>query len=50
MGLGSVFVIVLVLIFVVKWIRAVKENTDRQIEQNEEIIALLKELNSNPRK
>lgn len=46
MGFLGVLVIVLVLLFVVRWIRIVKENTDKQIEQSEEIIGLLKEINS----
>ncbi|MGM7702376.1 hypothetical protein ACSVDE_11675 [Pseudalkalibacillus sp. Hm43] len=36
---------IIVLVFAVRWIKFVKMNTDKQIEQNEEIIALLKELN-----
>jgi hypothetical protein len=46
LGFLGVLVIVLVLVFVVRWIRIVKENTDKQIEQSEEIIELLKEINS----
>ncbi|WP_197061387.1 hypothetical protein [Halobacillus sp. BBL2006] len=35
---------ILLLAFVIRWIRMIKKNTDKQVEQNEELLALLKEL------
>ena len=40
---GLPFIIVA---FLIRWIRFIKENTDLQVEQNKEIISLLKEISA----
>ncbi|MGI8314746.1 hypothetical protein [Halobacillus mangrovi] len=34
----------LLIALVIRWIRLIKKNTDKQVEQNEELLALLKEM------
>lgn len=43
---GFVFMIIplVLMAFVLRWIRFIYVNTDKQTKQNEEIIALLKEI------
>jgi ribosomal protein L30/L7E len=51
MGMGSLFgflfslLPLLILAFVLRWIRLLKINSERQVEQNEEIIGLLRNIN-----
>lgn len=35
---------IIILAFLIRWIRFIKENSDLQVEQNKEIISLLKEI------
>ncbi|MBA2176120.1 hypothetical protein H0266_14580 [Halobacillus locisalis] len=39
------FIPVILVAFLIRWIRLIKVNSDIQVEQNKEIIALLKEKN-----
>jgi hypothetical protein len=34
---------ILLFAFVIRWIHVIKKNTDKQVQQNEELLALLKE-------
>lgn len=35
---------IIIVAFLIRWIRFIKENSDLQVEQNKEIISLLKEI------
>ncbi|MFY3791931.1 hypothetical protein ACOQFO_09595 [Ureibacillus sp. MALMAid1270] len=47
--IGSLFTIIPILLvaLLIRWVRIIRVNSEIQIEQNKEIIALLKELNMN---
>jgi ribosomal protein L30/L7E len=51
LGMGSLFgflfslLPLLILAFVLRWIRLVKINSEKQVEQNKEIIGLLRDIN-----
>ena len=47
--IGSLFTIIPILLvaLLLRWVRIIRVNSEIQIEQNKEIIALLKELNMN---
>ena len=35
---------IIIVAFLIRWIRFIKENSDLQVEQNKEIISLLREI------
>ena len=37
---------IIIVAFLIRWIRFIKENSDLQVEQNKEIILLLKEISA----
>ncbi|CAM5222874.1 YvrJ-like protein OS=Ureibacillus acetophenoni OX=614649 GN=SAMN05877842_12134 PE=4 SV=1 [Ureibacillus acetophenoni] len=45
--IGSLFTIIPILLvaLIIRWVRIIRVNSEIQIEQNKEIIALLKEIN-----
>lgn len=48
MGIGILInlIVVLVIALVIRWIRIIKINSEEQIQQNKELITLLKEIKS----